>query len=41
MHDIQVKLDVKSMSDITIEAINGFYNTETLTKQQKKWKRIY
>ena len=33
MHDIQDKLGVKKMSDLTIKAIKCIYNAETLTKE--------
>ena len=33
MHDIQDKLGVKKMSDLTIKAIKRIYNAETLTKE--------
>ena len=41
MHDIQEKLSVKNMSDLTIKAIKCFYNTKNLKKEQIKkiWKR--
>ena len=41
MHDVQEKLSVKNMSDLTIKAIKYFYNTKNLTKEQTKkiWKR--
>ena len=41
MHDIQEKLSVKNMSDLTIKAIKCVYNTKNLTKEQIKkiWKR--
>ena len=34
MDGIQEKLDVKNMSDLTIKAIKGIYNTENPTKKQ-------
>ena len=40
IHDIQVKLVVKNMSDLTIKVIKGIYNTKSLTKEQiRKYKR--
>ena len=40
MHDIQVKLVVKNLSDLTIKVIKGIYNTKNLTKEQiRKYKR--
>lgn len=41
MHDIQEKLRVKNMSDLTIKKIKCVYNTKNLTKEQIKkiWKR--
>ena len=40
MHDIQDKLAVKNMSDLTIKAIKSIYDTQTPTKEQtEKWKR--
>ena len=45
MHDIQDKLGVKNMSDMTIKSIKSIYNTKNLTEEQikkhKRWKRIY
>ena len=45
MHDIQDKLGVKNMSDLTIKSIKSIYNTKNLTEEQikkhKSWKRIY
>ena len=34
MYHIQVKLGVKNMSDLTIKAIKGIYNTKTPTYEQ-------
>ena len=34
MDDIQGKLDIKNMSDLTIKAIKGIYNTENPAKKQ-------
>ena len=40
MHDIQDKLGVKNMSDLTIKAIKGIYNIRNLTEKQiKKYKK--
>ena len=40
MHDVEEILVVKNMSDLTVKAIKGTYNTETHTKEQiKKYKR--
>ena len=44
MHNMQDKLGIKNMSDLTIKAIKGIYDAETLTKEQirkheKIWKK--
>ena len=40
MHNIQDKLGVKNMHDMTIKAIKGTYSTETPTKEQtRKYKK--
>ena len=41
IHNIQDKLDFKNMSDLTIKAIKGIYNTETPTKGQTRKYRRY
>ena len=41
MHDIQVKLCVKNMSDLRVKEIKGIFNSRNPTKQQfeeyKRW----
>ena len=36
MHDIQVKLDLKSMSDLTIKTMQDIYDTKNSTEQKKE-----
>ena len=36
MHNMQVKMVVKNMSNLTIKIIRGIYNTETPTSKLKK-----
>ena len=39
IYDIQIKLGVKNMSDLTIKSIKGIYDTKTLTNEQiRKYK---
>ena len=41
MYDIQDKLGVKNISDLTTKAIKGTYNTENLTKDQTRKYKTY